>query len=52
VHTFKHFVYLSFCLSSNSPIVNPQAQDLISRMLAKDASERITVLEMKVIYTL
>ncbi|XP_066921159.1 calcium/calmodulin-dependent protein kinase kinase 1-like [Clytia hemisphaerica] len=30
-----------------SPIVNPQAKDLISRMLAKDPKERINVLEMK-----
>ena len=31
-----------------SPFMNPQAQDLISRMLAKDPKERISVLEMKV----
>ena len=32
--------------------MNPQAQDLISRMLAKDAKERISILEMKVKYFL
>ena len=29
--------------------MNPQVKDLISRMLAKDPKERITVLEMKVL---
>lgn len=32
------------------PFVNPQAQDLISRMLSKEAKERINIAEIKVIF--
>ena len=32
------------------PVVDPQLQDLISRLLAKDPHQRITMQEIKVMY--
>ena len=40
----KHSSFFTLC----RPVLNPQLEDLILRMLTKDPSERITIQQIKV----